>query len=84
MALSRNLHRAPPRVLAGTEPFDAATTPADPDNGVLAEVFRTRPGTRISDHPEGRFGASGPLASVLVDDVPFDHYYGPGHRSNGS
>jgi aminoglycoside N3'-acetyltransferase len=65
-------------LLAGAEPFDAARTPADPDNGVLAEVFRTRPGTRVSDHPEGRFGASGPLASVLVDDVPFDHYYGPG------
>lgn len=65
-------------LLDGSEPFDARTTPADPDNGVLAEVFRTRPATVVSDHPEGRFGASGPLAHVLVDDVPWDDYYGPG------
>jgi len=59
-------------------PFDATTTPADPDNGVLAEVFRTRPGTRVTDNAEGRFGASGPLARVLLDDAPWDDYYGPG------
>ncbi len=29
-------------LLAGAEPFDAATTPADPDNGVLSTV-RCRP-----------------------------------------
>src|SRR5206468_2444777 len=46
-------------LLAGSEPFDAATAPADPDNGVLAEVFRTTPGTVVSDHPEGRFAARG-------------------------
>jgi aminoglycoside N3'-acetyltransferase len=45
---------------------------------VLAEVFRTRPGTRVSDHPEGRFGAAGRLARALVDEVPWDDYYGPG------
>jgi aminoglycoside N3'-acetyltransferase len=65
-------------LLADAEPFDALRTPADPDNGVLAEVFRTRPETRVSDHPEGRFGAAGPLAADLVDDVPWDDYYGPG------
>lgn len=65
-------------LLEGGDPFDATTTPADPDNGVLAEVFRTRPATLVSDHPEGRFGASGPLAHHLVDDVPWDDYYGPG------
>ena len=59
-------------------PFDALATPADPDVGVLAEVFRTRPGTVVSDHPEGRFGARGRLAHELVDDVPWDDYYGPG------
>ncbi len=67
-----------PGLLAEAEPFDALATPADPDNGVLAEVFRTRPGTRVSDHPEGRFGASGPRAARLVDDVPWHDYYGPG------
>jgi len=44
-------------LLAGSPPFDAVTTPADPDVGVFAEVFRTTPGTQVSDHPEGRFGA---------------------------
>jgi len=65
-------------LLADTDPFDCLLTPADPDNGVLAEVFRTRPATRVSDHPEGRFGASGPRARFLVDDVPWHDYYGPG------
>ncbi|MGH9212099.1 MAG: aminoglycoside N(3)-acetyltransferase [Acidimicrobiales bacterium] len=65
-------------LLADAEPFDHLTTPADPDVGVLAEVFRQRPATKVSDHPEGRFGASGPLAERLVADVPWDHYYGPG------
>lgn len=65
-------------LLAGTPAFDARTAPADPDNGVLAEVFRTRPGTLVSDHPEGRFGASGRLAAELIADVPWDDYYGAG------
>ena len=62
----------------GPEPFDAAHTPADPDVGALAEVFRTRPGTRMSDHPEGRFAARGHRAAELVSDVPWDDYFGPG------
>ena len=65
-------------LLVDAVPFDALVAPADPDVGVLAEVFRTRPGTRVSDHPEGRFGASGRLAEPLVVDVPWDDYYGPG------
>ena len=56
-----------PLLLRDAEPFDCLLTPADPDVGVLAEVFRTRPGTLVSDHPEGRFAASGRLASVLVE-----------------
>jgi aminoglycoside N3'-acetyltransferase len=65
-------------LLRGAPPFDHLTTPADPDNGVLAEVFRTRPGTVVGDHPDGRFGAAGPRAAELVADVPWDDYYGPG------
>jgi aminoglycoside N3'-acetyltransferase len=65
-------------LLAGSEPFDAATTPADPDVGVLAEVFRTTPGTLVSEHPEGRFAARGRRATGLVTDVPWNDYYGPG------
>jgi aminoglycoside N3'-acetyltransferase len=65
-------------LLAGSVPFDAATAPSDPDVGVLAEVFRTTPGTLVSDHPEGRFAARGRWAADLVSDVPWDDYYGPG------
>ncbi len=65
-------------LLVDAEPFDAATTPADPDVGVLAEVFRQRRETVVSDHPEGRFAAAGAAASMLLTDVPWDHYFGPG------
>jgi aminoglycoside N3'-acetyltransferase len=65
-------------LLRDAEPFDRLLTPADPDVGVLAEVFRTRAATLVSDHPEGRFGASGPLADSLLANVPWDDYYGPG------
>lgn len=63
-------------LLADSPTFDASTTPADPENGVLAEVFRRRPGVVPSDHPEGRFAALGPLADELVGDVPWHDYYG--------
>jgi len=61
-------------LLAGSEPFDHLAAPADPDVGVLAEVFRATAGTLVSDHPEGRFGARGALAEALVSDVPWDDY----------
>jgi aminoglycoside N3'-acetyltransferase len=64
-------------LLAEAEPFDPLATPAHDDMGVLAEVFRTMPGTRVSHHPEGRFGARGRLADELTRDVPWDDYYGP-------
>jgi len=64
--------------LEDAEPFDYLTTPADPDVGVLAEVFRTTPGTVVCDHPEGRFGARGRLAAELMADPPLDDYFGPG------
>ena len=60
-------------------PFDYLQTPADPDNGVLAEVFRQTPGTRVNNHPDARFGARGKLAQQLLqDDLPWNDYYGPG------
>ena len=65
-----------PALLADAEPFDPLTTPADPDVGALAEVFRTAPGTQVSNHPEGRFAASGPVAEALLTNVPWDDYYG--------
>ena len=62
----------------GGEPFDCHLTPANPEIGVLAEIFRQTPGTLVSDHPEGRFGARGRLAEALTSEVPWDDYYGPG------
>jgi aminoglycoside N3'-acetyltransferase len=59
-------------------PFDRLTTPADPENGVLAEVFRRRAGDGVSDHPASRFAAIGPQAAHLLSPVPIDDYYGPG------
>jgi aminoglycoside N3'-acetyltransferase len=67
-----------PALLADAEPFDALRTPAQPDVGTLAEVFRRYPGTVVSDHPEGRFAAHGARARELLDEVPWDDYYGPG------
>jgi aminoglycoside N3'-acetyltransferase len=65
-------------LLAGTPPFDHLLAPADPEVGVLAEIFRTTPGTIVTDHPEGRFGARGRLAQELLVDAPWNDYYGPG------
>ncbi len=65
-------------LLVDAEPFDPLTTPAEPDNGVLAELFRVRAGAVVSNNPEGRLGALGPLAEGLMADAPWDDYYGPG------
>ena len=65
-------------LLVDSEPFDYLRTPADPDNGVLAEVFRRMPGTRVNNHPDARFGARGRLACQLLEDLPWNDYYGPG------
>src|SRR5690606_31413547 len=65
-------------LLAGTEPFDPLRTPAQEDVGWLAELFRQQPGTLVSDHPEGRFGARGARAAELLEDPPWHDYYGEG------
>ncbi len=64
-------------LLAAAPPFDCSTSPAQSDVGVLAEMFRGYPGTVVSDHPEGRFAANGPLAGELLRDPPWHNYYGP-------
>lgn len=63
---------------ADPEPFDPSRTPAQEDVGYLAEAFRQRAGTRVSDHPEGRFGARGRQAEALLAHCPWNDYYGPG------
>lgn len=61
------------------EPFDALRSPVDiEDMGVLAEVFRTYPGTSVNDHPADRFAALGPRASYLLEPTPLHDYHGPG------
>jgi len=62
----------------GDVPFDSLTTPADPENGVLAEIFRRRAGNGVSDHPASRFAAIGPDAAALLWPAPLNDYYGPG------
>ena len=60
-------------LLGDAPPFDPRRTPADPEVGTLPEVFRQMPGTVVGDHPDGRFGARGRLATELVvDDLPWD------------
>jgi aminoglycoside N3'-acetyltransferase len=59
-------------------PFDAQRAPADPEMGILAEVFRRRPATGVNDHAAARFGASGPLAADLLANIPLHDYHGPG------
>lgn len=68
-----------PMLLVDTPAFDKDRTPADPDVGVLAEVFRQLPGTLVNDHPDGRFGARGHRARMLLrEPLPWDDYYGSG------
>lgn len=58
--------------------FDAKTSPAEEDIGVLAEVFRRSPGTVVNDHAAARFGAAGPAAARILEPVPLHDYYGAG------
>jgi aminoglycoside N3'-acetyltransferase len=65
-------------LLEGAPPFDHRNAPVLPEVGWLAEAFRRRPGTLVSDNPSGRFGARGARAAALLADQPWDDYYGPG------
>lgn len=59
-------------------PFDRLTSPADPDNGALAEAFRTHAGVEVNDHPACRFAALGPASAELLRPQPLHDYYGAG------
>jgi len=59
-------------------PFDAHTSPADPEMGTLAELFRKYPGTVVNDHPAARFCGIGPMTETLLPDPPLHDYYGHG------
>lgn len=58
-------------IRAETPPFDPAITPTW-HMGVIAELFRTLPGTLRSDHPHVSFSARGPRASEIVSGHPLD------------
>lgn len=65
-------------LLEGSPPFDYRNAPVLPEVGWLAEAFRRRPGTVVSDNPSGRFAARGARAAALMADQPWHDYYGPG------
>jgi len=65
-------------LLEAVPPYDPLAAPALPEVGYLAEAFRRRPGTRVTDNPSGRFAADGRLAEPLLAAAPWDDYYGPG------
>ena len=65
-------------LLASSPAFDFIDAPVLPEVGYLAEAFRRTPGTLVSSHPSGRFGARGRRAAALVERQPWNDYYGPG------
>jgi aminoglycoside N3'-acetyltransferase len=65
-------------LLAKVAPYDPLVSAVLPEVGYLAEAFRTRPGTIVTDNPSGRFAARGARAEGLLRDAPWDDYYGPG------
>ena len=69
-------------VLAKHPPFDPLTTRSARSHGILAEFFRTFPGTIVNQHP-ARFAAAGARAANLLAPHPWDFAYGidsPLHR----
>lgn len=65
-------------LLESVSPYDPLLAPALPEVGYLAEAFRTRPGTLVDPNPSGRFGARGNKAQELLQNLPWNDYYGPG------
>lgn len=59
-------------------PFDALTSPAHEDMGILAEVFRQRKQVCVNDHAASRFSALGPLSQSLLEPMPLHDYHGHG------
>ena len=64
-------------VIAHLPPFDAHTARSARDHGVLVEMFRTYPGTRVNHHV-ARFAAWGRYAEHLVSEQPWNYAFGAG------
>ncbi|MFJ5233284.1 aminoglycoside N(3)-acetyltransferase [Kitasatospora sp. NPDC088391] len=58
--------------------WDAATTPASPTMGLLAETVRRTPGALRSPHPQTSFTALGPAAAELTGVHPLASHLGEG------
>ena len=65
-------------ILADCPIFDKNTARARRSHGVLAEFFRSWPGTTYSDNPGARMAAMGSQAAWLVANHPLNYGYGPG------
>lgn len=64
-------------VLAHLPPFDPLTARAAQDHGVLAEFFRSWPGTSVNRHV-ARFAVRGARTAYLLDGQPWDFAFGRG------
>jgi aminoglycoside 3-N-acetyltransferase len=64
-------------VLEKLPAFDAERARCDRSHGILAEFFRTYPGTRVNHHV-ARFAAWGRQAEHLLAPTPWDFAYGRG------
>lgn len=60
------------------EPFDALSTEADEDMGIVPELFRERSGVQVNDHAAARYGVYGPEAEFLLNPTLLHDYHGPG------
>jgi aminoglycoside 3-N-acetyltransferase len=58
--------------------FDAQTSRAAPEWGVLPERLRTTAGSRRSNHPEASVASVGARAEWLTRDHPLQYGFGPG------
>ncbi|EKK5377541.1 aminoglycoside 3-N-acetyltransferase [Morganella morganii] len=57
-------------------PFDVRTSRANPDHGVFAECFRTRPGALRSANPRASVAAIGAKAAYFTENHPLCYGYG--------
>lgn len=66
------------KIRAHLPPFDFQNTRAQYEFGVLAELFRSAPGTLCSCHVGARMAARGDRAAWLLADQPWNYGYGAG------
>ncbi|WP_433800554.1 aminoglycoside 3-N-acetyltransferase [Actinomycetospora sp. CA-084318] len=70
--------RVPEALRPHVPPFDAASSRAMRENGVLPEFLRTTPGACRSAAAGASFAALGAEAAWFTADHPLDYGYGPG------